>query len=142
MKRQSAYRETEAMLMRMMSLTDADMFRLIETSGLQYLNYQCRDDQQAIDYLKTQTFYWNWFRREWYRRNEEFVALHELQNGENTDTEYAFWIDEFGELQTMTLYGAYRLYHQEAMAGDEMDKSYCHIMTHTDRRWRKQVYNH
>ena len=130
-----------ALLMKLMSLTADDMFRLISDYGLQYLGEQCRHDQAGIDTLSGEAFYWNWWKQNWQQRDAEFIALHELQNGELTDTEFEFWIDEFGELQTMTLYGAYRYYHLQAMSCDHLDKSYCHIMTATQAIWRKRIFN-
>ena len=140
-RQQDEARDRQQMLMRMMGLTDEDMFTLVEGYGMQYLEDQCRHDQAGIDTLKVQSFYWNWWKQNWHQRDAEFMALHELQNGECTDLKFEYSVNEKGELMAMTLYGAYRLYHQQAMNHENLCRSYCHIMAATQETWRKRVFN-
>ena len=144
--------DRQQMLIRMMGLRQEDMFDLIYESGMYYLSEQCRNDQAGIDILKVQSFYWNWWKQNWYQRDAEFVALHELQKGdlhgpgplsfgEGGGGGYEYSVNEKGELMAMTLYGAYRLYHQQAMNHENLCRSYCHIMSATQSIWRKRVFN-
>lgn len=137
-----SYRANQAMLMRMMSLKDEDMFTLILGYGMEYLQEQCRGDKAGIDILSAESFYWNWWKQNWHQRDAEFIALHGLQNGEDTERDYEFSVNEDGELTTMTLYGAYRLYHLEAMHSRHLCNSYYHVISATQSVWRKEVFNH
>ena len=133
--------DRQQLLIRMMGLRDDDMHQLILDSGLAYLSEQCRHDQPGIDALKYESIYWNWWKQNWHQRDAEFMALHGLQNGEDTEGIYEFSVNEAGELMWMTLYGAYRLYHQQAMNHENLCRSYCHIMAATEQVWRKRVFN-
>lgn len=139
-KQLNAHQALQQMLMRMMGLTDADMYRLIYSYGMEYLQDQCSNDTEGIMALEQQAFYWNWWKNNWCQRDAEFVALHGLENGEDTERAYEFSVNEKGELMTMTLYGAYRLYHLQAMADENLCKSYCHIITATQHIWRKRIF--
>ena len=143
-EQQAIYAANRDMLIRLMGLRDDDMFSLVYESGMNYLSAQCRHDSAGIDFLKDNSMYWNWWRQQWYIRDAEFIAANELQNGESPDREYAFAVDENGDLTAMTLYGAYRLHHMEAMNHEDLCKSYYRIM-HVfakDMARNKTLFNH
>lgn len=107
-------------------VTEAKMFWLEVELGMRYLEYQCMGTQSAIDALKSEPAYWNWFIGQWYAANELFVS------------DYAAC--------TSPTWGMYVAFHKEVMSGEMMCKSYMHYMgliTKTEsRKAAKRFANH
>ena len=94
---------------------------------MRYLASQCRGHRAQIDDLKHEAFYWNWWKEQWYQRDEEFIAYHQLSHV-STDARKAD-----------NVHFSYTYFHQKAMNDENLSKSYMYLMTSTQKIWRAKL---
>ena len=100
--------------------SETDMFWFTWDSGMKFLCAQCGNDAWAIDMLKHESFYWNWFINQWKLRDEAFINHHEL------------WLcnpDDLERQRIQSLRLAYIYHHAAALITDVMSAGYEQVLS-------------
>ena len=124
------YRDNQAAICSITGVSEEYMFWYIWRQGMKYLRHQCMGNMVQINELKHEPFYWNWWKEQWYQRDAEFLAYH-YYSGDAPGKHPA----RKAEIMQM----AYGYMHSDAMECDLLCKSYMHLMTSTQKTWRKKL---
>lgn len=114
------------LLLAALQLTDEDMFEMVWSEGMRYLERQCMGHKESVKYMQSEPYYWLWWSNGWKARDEEFVAKHELVKG---DKNY----------HTAQLRTAYSYAQAQGINSDYFDKSYLYSMTTLTKLASQQV---
>lgn len=123
----SIYQADWQLLCRITGLSEEQMFWAVWEEGMNFLQVECRGYQPAIDELKHEAFYWNWWKEHWYQRNAGFISYHTLST----------FVDPQARRPDVVL-KAYIKWHRTRIESEELCRSYMHLISSTQSYWRKK----
>jgi hypothetical protein len=103
------------------------MYWGIIDAGCDYLEHQAMGDIAATQEIRYMHFYWAWWFEQWYQRDAEFIAYHDLSRASRDAR------------PSRNVLNAYTYYHSKGIRRESLCKSYMHLMTTTQKIWRTKL---
>ncbi len=69
-------RVIKSQVMEACKITEEEYEMLLFESGIDWIKSKCYNDPEVVTALSTESYFWNWYKNQWFQKENDFLADH------------------------------------------------------------------